>query len=68
MHEQNAHVRDIGDRRVSMLGWPAPDATFRARIFIDGRKSWECEHPHETLEEAWDCGRSAIERLSLQVR
>jgi hypothetical protein len=50
-----------------MLGWPAPDGTFRARIFIGGRKSWECAHPHETLEEAWECGRLALERLSAEA-
>ena len=64
MLQQGGPIRHIGDQRVSMLGWPAPDGTFRARIFIGGRKTWECEHLHETLEEAWECGRSALERLA----
>lgn len=42
---------------VRLLGWPAPDGTFRARAFRGYGKVWECTHPHATIEAAWECGR-----------
>ena len=42
---------------LQVLARPLVDGTHRARIFEGGVMTWQCAHPHPTIEVAWDCGR-----------
>ena len=55
-------MSDVEQERLSVLGWPAPDDTFRARIFCDRHMIWECTHAHQGIGEAWTCGKHQAAR------
>jgi len=48
---------------LQVLARPLPDGTFRARIFEGGVMTWQCTHPHATIEVAWECGRRRADEL-----
>ena len=50
-----------------VLGWRAPDGTFRARIHVGGVKVWECTHHHATIEAAWECGERQVREMGAGV-
>ena len=53
----------IDGTHVQALAKPYADGTFRARVFTNGRMTWECSHPHPTIEVAWDCARRQAESI-----